>query len=106
MTTTTPKASATLKAFEDKVTAQVQEGKAKLEQLEAKAKEQGAQSELDAISGLKATKENIHRKVQDLKTTHEDHMARAQTAIDSDVAAFKTRIAELGAKLKTEPAKK
>jgi hypothetical protein len=33
-------------------------------------------------------------------------MARAQTAIDSDVAAFKTRIAELGAKLKTEPAKK
>ena len=106
MTTTTPKASATLKSFEDKVTAQVQEGKAKLQQLEAKAREKGAQSELDAINSLKATRENIHRKVQDLKTTHEDHMARAQTAIDADVASFRTRIEELGAKLKTEPAKK
>jgi uncharacterized coiled-coil DUF342 family protein len=104
MTTTTPKA--TLKAFEDKVTAQVQEGKAKLEQLEAKARETGAQSALDAINSLKATRENIHRKVQDLKTTHEDHMARAQTAIDADVAAFKTRIEQLGAKLKPESAKK
>jgi len=106
MTTTTPKASATLKAFEDKVTAQVQEGKAKLEQLEAKAREKGAQSELDAVNRLKATKENIHRKVQELKTTNEEHMARAQAAIDTDVAAFKARIEELGAKLKPESAKK
>jgi multidrug resistance efflux pump len=103
MTTTTP---ATLKTFEDKVTAQVQEGKAKLEQLEAKAKEKGAQSELDAINRLNATRENIRRKVQELKTTHEDHMARAQTAIDADVTAFKAKIVELSAKLKPEPAKK
>jgi uncharacterized coiled-coil DUF342 family protein len=100
MTTTTPK------TFEDKVTAQVQEGKAKLEQLEAKAREKGAQAALDTINSLKATRDNIQRKVQDLKTTHEDHMARAQAAIDADVAAFKTRIEELGAKLKPEPAKK
>jgi predicted trehalose synthase len=64
MTTTTPKASATLKAFEDRVTAQVQKGKAKLEQLKTEAKEKGAQSELDAINSLKAIRENIHRKVQ------------------------------------------
>jgi hypothetical protein len=106
MTTTTPKASATLKAFEDKVTVQVQEGKAKLEQLEAKAKEKGAQSELHAINSLKDTRENIHRKVEDLKKTHENHMARAQTAIDADVAAFKTRIEELSANLTLESAKK
>jgi len=106
MTTTTPKTSATLKAFEDKVTAQVQEGKTRLEQLEAKAREKGAQSELDAVKSLKATRENIHRKVQDLKTTHDDHVARAQTAIDADVAAFKTRIDELSAKLKPESVKK
>src|SRR5262245_16999844 len=104
MTTTTAKAGAAFKAFEDKVTAQVQEGKARLEQLEAK--EKGAQSELDAINSLKATKENIHRKVQDLKTTHEDHVARAQAAIDADVAAFKARIEELNAKLKFQSEKK
>jgi hypothetical protein len=106
MSTTTPATSATLKAYEDKVTAQVQEGKTKLEQLEAKAKEQGAQAELNAINTLKSTRESIQRKVQDLKTTHENHMAHAQTAIDTDVAAFKARIEELSAKLKQDSAKK
>jgi hypothetical protein len=100
MTTTTPKTNPTLKAFEDKVTAQVQEGKTRLEQLEAKAKEKNEQSELAAINSLKSTRENIHRKLQDLKTTHEDHMARAQTAIEADVTAFKSRLQELSAKLK------
>jgi hypothetical protein len=104
--TTTPTASTTLKAYEDKVNSQIQEGKAKLEQLEAKAKQKSAQAELNAINSLKGTRENIQRKVQDLKTTHESHMAHAQTAIDADVAAFKARIGELSATLQTESAKK
>jgi division protein CdvB (Snf7/Vps24/ESCRT-III family) len=98
---TTPTASATLRAYEDKVNRQIQESKTKLEQLEAKAKEKRAQAELNAINSLKDTRENIQRKVQDLKTTHENHMARAQTAIDADLAAFKARIEELGATLET-----
>ena len=106
MTTTTPTPSATLKAYEDKVSAQIQESKTKLEQLEASAKEKGAQAELNAINSLKSTRENIHRKVQDLKMMHENHMAHAQSAIDADVAAFKARIEELSAKLKTETVKR
>jgi hypothetical protein len=106
MTTMPPSANATLKAYEDKITAQIQEGKAKLERLEAKAKESGAQAELDAINSLKGTRETIRRQVQDLKTTHENQMGHAKTAIDTDVAAFKTRIEELGNRLKTEAAKK
>jgi hypothetical protein len=97
--TTTPTASATLKVYEDKVNAQIQKSKTKLEQLEAKAKEKSAQAELNAINSLKGTKENIQRKVQDLRTTNENQMARAQTAIDADVTAFKTRIEEVSAKL-------
>ena len=104
--TMTPTASATLKAYEDKVNAQIQESKARLEQLAAKAKEKSAQAELNAINGLKGTKENIQRKVQELKTTHENRMAAAQTAIDADVAALKVRIEELSAKLQTESARK
>jgi chromosome segregation ATPase len=104
--TTTPTASTTLKAYEDKVNSQIQEGKAKLEQLEAKAKQKSAQAELNAINSLKGTRENIQRKVQELKTTHENRMAAAQTAIDADVAAFKARIEELRAKLQTESATK
>jgi len=104
--TMTPTASATLKAYEDKVSAQIQESKARLEQLEAKAKEKSAQAELNAINSLKGTKENIQRKVQDLRTTNENQMARAQTAIDADVTAFKARVEELSAKLQTGSARK
>ena len=99
--TTPPTASATLRAYEDKVNTQIQESKTKLEQLEAKAKEKRAQAELNAINSLKDTRENIQRKVQDLRTTNENQMARAQTAIDADVTAFKARIEELTAKLQT-----
>jgi uncharacterized coiled-coil DUF342 family protein len=99
--TTTSTASATLKAYENKVNAQIQEGKAKLEQLEAKAKQKSAQAELNAINSLKGQRENIQRKVQDLRTTNENQIARAQTAIDADVAAFKARIEDLSAKLQT-----
>jgi len=46
----TPQApGSTLKAYEDKVRAQVQEGKAKLEQFEAKAREKHAQAEISAM---------------------------------------------------------
>jgi multidrug resistance efflux pump len=106
MSTMPPITSETLKAYHDKISSQIQQGKATLEQLEAKAKEKGAQSELSAINALKSSKENIQRKLQDLKTTHENDMAQAQTAVDADLTAFKARIAELSAKLKSDPAKK
>ena len=101
-----PTASATLKAYQDKVRAQIQDGKAKLEQLQAKAKDMRGQAELSAITRLKAAKEDIDRKVQDLKTTHDADVARAKAGIDADVVAFKARIEEVGAKLKNRSARK
>ena len=106
MATMTQSASAALKAYEEKVNTQIQESKTKLEQLEAKAKQKSAQAELNAINSLKGTRENIQRKVQDLRTTNENQMARAQTAIDADVTAFKARVEELSAKLQTGSARK
>jgi hypothetical protein len=106
MPTMTPAANAALKTYQDKVRAQIQEGKTKLEQLATKAKEHGAQAELNAINTLKSTRENIDRKLQDLQTTHDNNMAHAKAAIDTDVVAFNARIVQLSAKLKTEPAKK
>jgi uncharacterized protein YaaN involved in tellurite resistance len=68
--------NATLKAYEDKIKAQVQEAKAKLEQFEAKAKEKKAQADIAAVSNLKAAKQHIDQKVHDLKTIHDAHGAR------------------------------
>lgn len=92
--------SALLKAYGDKLSAQVQEAKAKLEEFEARAKEQKAQAEIDAIGRLKTTKQNIDRKLHDLKETHETHVARAKADVEAEVARFKTAVEELGAKLK------
>ena len=104
--TTTPTQSgtgaqnATLKAYEDKVRAQLQEGKAKLDQLNAKAKEKQAQAELDVVGRLNTTKQNIEKKLQNLKTTDDMQVSRAKADIDADVASFKSSINELAGKIK------
>ena len=101
MATATQTSGSTLKAFEDRIKAQVEEGKSKLGQLEAKAKEQKSESETAAINRLKTAKQDIDRKLQDLKATHDAHVARAKADIDADVAKFKASVEELGAKFKT-----
>jgi F0F1-type ATP synthase membrane subunit b/b' len=98
--------SATLKAYEDKVKAQVQEAQAKLEQFEAKAKEKTAQVDIAVISSLKTAKQHIDQKVHDLKTTHDAHVACAKADIDADVARFTASVDELAAKFKPHPATK
>ena len=107
MGTTNAKArSATVKAYENKIAAQVQEAKARLDQFEAKAKEKSAQAEISAIHGLKTAKQNIDRRLQDLKTTSSVYAAQAKAGIDADVAAFKASVDELAGKFKTDPARK
>jgi wobble nucleotide-excising tRNase len=103
-TTNTPSApqppNPALKAYEEKVRAQVQEAKAKLEQVEAKAKEQKAETEITAINRLKTAKQNIDWKLQGLKTTQDEHLAHAKADIDQDVSKFKASIDTLSAKLR------
>jgi len=94
--------SAALKAYADSVTAQVQNGKATLDQLEAQAKSEGATAELSVIERLKAAQQNISSKLQDLKATHKSNISRAQADIDTDVARLKAEIDEIGAKLKLQ----
>jgi len=89
-------ASATIKAFQDKVTAQMHDAKAKLDQLEAKAKDKSAQAQVNAVNNLKATREHISKKVQDLKTTHASNVAKAKADINEAVAEFKTAMKKLG----------
>jgi hypothetical protein len=84
--------TATLEGYEEKIKAQMKDAKARLDQFEARAKEQSAHAEITAITGLKAAKQNIDRKLEDLKTTNETHVARAKASIDEDVATFKASV--------------
>ena len=97
--------SSTLKAYEDKVRAQLQDAKARVEQFEARAKEKGAQTEITAVNGLKTAKANIDRKLQDLKKTNDTYVARAKADIDADVATFKASVDSFNAKFKSSAKK-
>jgi len=99
-------ASATLKAYEDRITAHIQEGRARLDLIAAKAKERKAQAEIDAISSLKTTMQDIDRKVKDLKATSAVLVSRAKADIDAEVAKFMTAIDQLAARFKTHSATK
>jgi predicted nucleic acid-binding Zn-ribbon protein len=98
-TQTTQTVSATIKAFQDKVKAQVEEAKTTLAQAEAKAKNKKAQADITAAAKLNAAKVDIDRRLQDLKATNAVHVARAKAYIATDVAHFKTAVDDLAAKV-------
>ena len=97
---------AEIKAYQSKIGAQLNEAKAVLNGFEAHAKGKLAQSELDAISRLKAKHQEIDKKVhQDLKTTGEVAVAaKVKSDIDAEVAKFKTSLDQLAAKVKQSAA--
>jgi len=104
MTTTKTKTSPSaagdaIKAYADKAAAQVLEGKANLEQLEAKAKAGKVVAEIAAIKGLVSASDNIGRKLNDLKTTHASNVPRAKADIAAEVVLFKAGIDAIGRRL-------
>lgn len=99
--TTHSDAGATLKGYEDKIKAQMKEAKAKLDQFEARAREESAHAEITAINSLKTARQNIDRKLEDLKTTSETHLARAKASLDEDVATFKASVDDFATKFRT-----
>ena len=96
---------AEIKAYQDKINAQLQEAKALLNGFEAHAKGKMAQSEIDAINRLKAKHQEIEKKVHhDLKTAGEVAIAaKAKADIDAEMAKFKTSVDQLAAKFKSQP---
>jgi len=99
--TTNTTATSSLKAFEDKIKTQIAEAKANLAQIDAKAKQKRSAAETATINRLNTAKQDIDRRLQDLKTTHTSHVARAKSDIATDVAKLKASIKELGAKFST-----
>ncbi len=96
---------AEIKAYQDKINAQLQEAKALLNGFEAHAKGKMAQSEIEAITRLKAKHQEIEKKVHhDLKTAGEVAVAaKVKADIDAEVAKFKTSVDQLAAKFKSQP---
>ena len=93
-----------IKAFEQKVSAQLQEAKAKIEEIEAHAKGKLAQAELDAIKGFNAKRQEIEKKRQELKTAGQAKEAQVRAEIESDIAKLKTSVDQFSTKIKSQAA--
>ena len=96
---------AEIKAYQAKISAQLHEAKALLNGFEAHAKGKLAQSEIDAISRLKAKHQEIDKKVhQDLKVTGGVTVAaKVKSDIDAEIVKFKASLDQLAAKTKSQP---
>jgi protein subunit release factor A len=93
------------KAHEEKISAQLHEAKALLDEIEAHARKKKAQAEIDTINTLKTKRQEIEKKLQGLKTVGEAKLgANIKADIDADLAKFKTSLGELATKLKSHSA--
>jgi len=90
----------TIKAYEEKISAQLQQAKAQLGDFEARAKGKMAQAEIDTINQLKTRYQEIDKKRQDLKTAGDAKVEQVKAEIETEVAKLKTTMAELATKLK------
>ena len=97
---------AEIKAYQQKINAQLNEAKAVLSGVEAHVKGKLAQSEIDTISRLKTQHQEIEKKVNhDLKVGGEVAVAaKVKSDIDAQIAKFKTSLDQLAAKAKSQPA--
>ncbi|HJZ75284.1 MAG TPA: hypothetical protein VKE51_26300 [Vicinamibacterales bacterium] len=101
-----PAPSHSFDEYKKTIDAHVADAQARLDDLQAKAKQTGAQVEASAITNLNAAKQNIDRKVQDLKATTSVNMARAKADIDADVQSFKAAVNDFEAKHTTTSTRK
>jgi len=96
--------SVAIKAFEEKVSAQLQEAKSKIDDIEAQAKGKMAQAEIDSINSLKVKRQEIEKKRQDLKTSGEAKATQIKAEIEAEMAKFKASLDQFGAKVKSQAA--
>ena len=78
------------KAYEEKISARLQQANAQLGEVEASAKGKMAQAEID-------------KKRQDLKTVGDAKVEQVKAEIDADVANLRTSVAQLATRVKGEP---
>jgi hypothetical protein len=97
---------AEIKAYQEKIGAQLQEAKAVLNGFEGHAKGKLAQSEIDTITRLKAKNREIEKKVHhDLKAAGEVAVAaKIKSEVDAEMTKFKASLDQLSARIESPSA--
>src|SRR5262252_7642038 len=90
------------KAEKEKIDARMQQARAQLDGLEATAKERKAQTEIDAIAALKAKRDEIHTRLQQLSATGDAKASQTKAELEAKLASLETEVSNLATRLKAQ----
>jgi len=95
---------AEINAHHDKINAQLQEAKALIEQIEAHARKNKAQSEIEKLNDLKTKRQAIEKKWQKhLKTVGEAALAlKVKSDVEAELAKLKGTLEEVSAQVQSQ----
>src|SRR5262245_53238405 len=94
------------KEFQDKVRGDLRQAKTQLDQLEARSKADDKQVATDLIKQLKTQHQELAKKTQEVEISAQEEMDQEKADIEAGIRKLKGDLAQLTAKLKTEPQKK
>ena len=98
--------NAQTKAYEEKVRAELQQAKSRLEELLARSKAEDRQVADDLINQLKRAHQKIEKERQKLETSAVGEIEQEKAEIDAGIDKLKAGLAQLAAKLGLEPRKR
>jgi hypothetical protein len=92
------------RAYNAKILTELQEAKARLEELEARSKAEDEQVALDLINQLKSTCQKVEKQREGLTTSAVEEMDEEKAEIDAGLAKLRTGLLEIDTRLKRKAA--
>jgi len=89
-------------AQKEKIKAKLQEAKTRLDEMDATARKEKAQAVTDAITALRAKRDEIQTRIQELRGGNDARASQIKAEIDAKLVKFEEEMSKLGAKLKSQ----
>ena len=90
------------KAEQEKIKAKLQQAQTRLDEMAATARQQKEQAVSDAITALKARRDDIQKKLHESKDASDARASQIKAEIEAKVATFEDELNKLAAKLKSK----
>ena len=81
-------------AYGDRLEAQMRAADARLELLEAAARERNAQDEMDEISDLRAERDRVRQRLADVRQHSQDDWQAVRREVEGDLTSFRSAVAD------------
>ena len=95
--------NAQTKAYEEKVRAELQQAKSRLQEFANRSKAEDKQVATDLMNQLERTHQKIERQLQKLETSAAEEIEEEKAEIDAGIGKLRAELTQLATKLNKEP---